>query len=148
MNFLVWPVCMAQLQSYYFANLVLHSIPSPCYLSLVTFVPFLLQPAAMFKVLRESPPIPDSMSPDGKDFLHCCFRRNPAERPSASKLLEHRFLKNVQQLDVLSCTKAVHGMKLTVNCSSTLLSTPPLTPTQHQTIWLQILWLIRPSCFI
>ncbi|KAM7510341.1 hypothetical protein LguiB_009216 [Lonicera macranthoides] len=69
--------------------------------------------AAMFKVLRESPPIPDSMSPEGKDFLRCCFRRNPAERPSASKLLEHRFLKNVQQLDVLSCTKAVHGMKLT-----------------------------------
>ncbi|VFQ70378.1 unnamed protein product [Cuscuta campestris] len=54
-------------------------------------------PAAMFKVLRESPPIPDSLSPEGKDFLQCCFRRNPAERPTASMLLEHQFVKNLHQ---------------------------------------------------
>ncbi|VFQ69243.1 unnamed protein product [Cuscuta campestris] len=70
-------------------------------------------PAAMFKVLRESPPIPDSLSPKGKDFLQCCFRRNPAERPTASMLLEHQFVKNlhksclphgIQSLDVLKLT--------------------------------------------
>ncbi|KAA8547223.1 hypothetical protein F0562_003913 [Nyssa sinensis] len=69
--------------------------------------------AAMFKVLRETPPIPKTLSSEGKDFLHCCFHRNPAERPSASMLLEHRFLKNSQQLDVPSCTWALSGMKLT-----------------------------------
>uniref|UniRef100_A0A7C8YD49 Mitogen-activated protein kinase kinase kinase n=1 Tax=Opuntia streptacantha TaxID=393608 RepID=A0A7C8YD49_OPUST len=58
--------------------------------------------AAMFKVLKESPPIPETLSPEGKDFLQCCFRRNPAERPPASKLLEHPFLRNSQQLDVSS----------------------------------------------
>nr|CAB3498088.1 unnamed protein product [Digitaria exilis] len=51
-------------------------------------------PAAMFKVLRTDPPIPDTLSPEGKDFLRCCFKRNPAERPTASKLLEHSFIQN------------------------------------------------------
>ncbi|CAO2149058.1 unnamed protein product [Urochloa humidicola] len=49
-------------------------------------------PAAMFKVLHTDPPIPDNLSPEGKDFLRCCFKRNPAERPTASKLLEHPFI--------------------------------------------------------
>ncbi|KAI3713063.1 hypothetical protein L1987_71634 [Smallanthus sonchifolius] len=49
-------------------------------------------PAAMFKVMQETPPIPETMSPDGKDFLRSCFIRNPAERPTASMLLEHKFL--------------------------------------------------------
>ncbi|XP_024974916.1 mitogen-activated protein kinase kinase kinase 5-like [Cynara cardunculus var. scolymus] len=56
-------------------------------------------PAAMFKVIKETPPIPETMSSDGKDFLRCCFVRNPAERPTANMLLEHRFLKNSSQLD-------------------------------------------------
>ncbi|KAK9036305.1 hypothetical protein V6N11_078311 [Hibiscus sabdariffa] len=49
--------------------------------------------AAMFKVMKDTPPIPETLSPEGKDFLRCCFRRNPAERPTASMLLEHRFVK-------------------------------------------------------
>ncbi|XWS29382.1 hypothetical protein CRYUN_Cryun24cG0024900 [Craigia yunnanensis] len=53
--------------------------------------------AAMFKVMRDTPPIPETLSPEGKDFLRCCFRRNPAERPSASMLLEHRFVKSSPQ---------------------------------------------------
>ncbi|CAN6297674.1 unnamed protein product [Urochloa humidicola] len=51
-------------------------------------------PAAMFKVLRTDPPIPDNLSSEGKDFLRCCFKRNPAERPTANKLLEHPFIQN------------------------------------------------------
>uniref|UniRef100_A0A0A8Y9G4 Protein kinase domain-containing protein n=1 Tax=Arundo donax TaxID=35708 RepID=A0A0A8Y9G4_ARUDO len=50
-------------------------------------------PAAMFKVMRTDPPVPDNLSPEGKDFLRCCFKRNPAERPTASKLLEHPFIQ-------------------------------------------------------
>ncbi|KAL8044430.1 hypothetical protein ABFX02_08G046100 [Erythranthe guttata] len=50
--------------------------------------------AALFKVLKETPPIPQIMSAEGKDFLQCCFRRNPAERPTASQLLDHPFLSN------------------------------------------------------
>lgn len=81
----------------------------------------LIKAAAMFKVMRDTPAIPDSLSPEGKDFLRCCFQRNPAERPSASVLLEHRFLKNSQQPDVPSCSLSFSGMKLTVSymCHST-----------------------------
>ncbi|XP_074305203.1 mitogen-activated protein kinase kinase kinase 5 isoform X2 [Silene latifolia] len=69
--------------------------------------------AAMFKVLKESPAIPETLSSEGKDFLNCCFRRNPADRPSASKLLEHSFLKNYQQLDVPNFGPTLSFNKLT-----------------------------------
>ncbi|KAF8023762.1 hypothetical protein BT93_F1069 [Corymbia citriodora subsp. variegata] len=49
--------------------------------------------AAMFKVIRSAPPIPETLSAEGKDFLQCCFCRQPAERPSAAMLLEHAFLQ-------------------------------------------------------
>ncbi|KAK9129616.1 hypothetical protein Sjap_010103 [Stephania japonica] len=68
--------------------------------------------AAMFKVMKESPPIPESLSPAGKEFLQCCFRRNPAERPSASMLLEHRFLRSSHQPEGLGCTQPFSGMRI------------------------------------
>ncbi|CAH1415928.1 unnamed protein product [Lactuca virosa] len=71
-------------------------------------------PAAMFKVMKETPPIPESMSPEGKSFLHCCFIRNPAERPTATMLLEHRFLNNSSQLDIPASTNSPNRMTLTV----------------------------------
>lgn len=61
----------------------------------------------MFKVMKDLPPIPETLSSEGKDFLRCCFRRNPAERPTAAVLLEHRFLKNSQPQDVQSVTPSV-----------------------------------------
>ena len=76
------------------------------------------QAAAMFKVLKDSPPIPETLSSEGKDFLQRCFRRNPAERPTAAMLLEHRFLKNSQQVDVPSCTQALSGISLMVNINT------------------------------
>ncbi|XP_052196187.1 mitogen-activated protein kinase kinase kinase 5 isoform X2 [Diospyros lotus] len=74
--------------------------------------------AAMFKVLRETPPIPEMLSAEGKDFLRRCFCRNPAQRPTANKLLEHPFLKNSQHLDVPSCIQSLNGMKLTDKAES------------------------------
>nr|AIT52927.1 mitogen-activated protein kinase kinase kinase 5.1 [Brassica napus] len=74
--------------------------------------------AAMFKVMRDSPPVPESMSPEGKEFLRLCFQRNPAERPTASILLEHRFLKNSVQStsprnsDVSNCSHILNGMNI------------------------------------
>lgn len=55
--------------------------------------------AAMFRALKENPPMPESLSSEGKDFLRCCFRRNPAERPKATALLDHPFVKTSQQPD-------------------------------------------------
>lgn len=59
--------------------------------------------------MKDTPPIPETLSPEGKDFLRCCFVRNPAERPTAPALLEHRFLKNAQQPDVTHSMQSYNG---------------------------------------
>lgn len=83
---------------------------------------FLLQPAAMFKVLHKTPPIPDSLSSEGKDFLQKCFRRNPAERPTAAILLEHAFIRNASYYNAHGAiSPAISAMKISV-CSSLFLS--------------------------
>nr|XP_027077691.1 mitogen-activated protein kinase kinase kinase 5 [Coffea arabica] len=74
--------------------------------------------AAMFRVLKETPPIPENLSAEGKDFLRCCFRRNPAERASASTLLEHRFVTTSHPPDILSCSLSLSGMKLRDDANS------------------------------
>ncbi|CAI0429752.1 unnamed protein product [Linum tenue] len=66
--------------------------------------------AAMFKVMRDTPPVPETLSADGKDFLLWCFKRNPAERPSASLLLEHRWLKQLHDVPP-SSTPQINGPK-------------------------------------
>ncbi|KAI9071818.1 hypothetical protein K1719_046222 [Acacia pycnantha] len=40
----------------------------------------------------EIPHIPEELCEEGKDFLKRCFRRKPADRPSAKELLEHLFV--------------------------------------------------------
>ncbi|XP_027355560.1 mitogen-activated protein kinase kinase kinase 5-like [Abrus precatorius] len=58
-------------------------------------------PQAMFKVLHKSPDIPETLSSEGQDFLQQCFRRNPADRPSAATLLTHVFVQNLHDQDVV-----------------------------------------------
>ncbi|XAR53642.1 Mitogen-activated protein kinase kinase kinase [Bertholletia excelsa] len=57
--------------------------------------------AAMFKIgnSKDLPAIPDHLSDDGKDFVRQCLQRNPQDRPSAARLLEHRFVKNAIPLE-------------------------------------------------
>uniref|UniRef100_A0A803L087 mitogen-activated protein kinase kinase kinase n=1 Tax=Chenopodium quinoa TaxID=63459 RepID=A0A803L087_CHEQI len=40
-----------------------------------------------------APPIPDTLSKDGRDFIQQCLRVNPNDRPTAAELLEHSFLR-------------------------------------------------------
>ncbi|XP_024167721.1 mitogen-activated protein kinase kinase kinase 5 isoform X1 [Rosa chinensis] len=63
-------------------------------------------PQAMFKVLHRTPDIPEKLSAEGKEFLSLCFKRNPAERPSAKKLLDHPFVRNSNDQNVSSYTRA------------------------------------------
>ncbi|CAN4092764.1 unnamed protein product [Withania somnifera] len=71
---------------------------------------------AMFGVLNKSPPIPEKLSSEGRDFLQCCFQRKPADRPSAMMLLEHSFLRNTSSLEhrvtVAGCSEDSRAMKL------------------------------------
>ncbi|KAL2348416.1 hypothetical protein Fmac_002416 [Flemingia macrophylla] len=68
--------------------------------------------AAMFKFMKDTPPIPETLSADGKDFLRLCFMRNPAERPTAIMLLDHRFLKCLQEEGVPSSMQLYNGTNL------------------------------------
>jgi serine/threonine protein kinase len=62
----------------------------------------------MFKVLHRSPDIPKTLSPEGQDFLEQCFRRNPAERPSAAMLLTHAFVQNLHDQDIIVHSQVCH----------------------------------------
>ncbi|XP_042416150.1 mitogen-activated protein kinase kinase kinase 5-like [Zingiber officinale] len=69
-------------------------------------------PQAMFKVLQKDPPIPETLSSEGKNFLQRCFHRNPAERPTANMLLEHPFLRNANHYNLHGSLHAFAGIKL------------------------------------
>ncbi|CAK7347605.1 unnamed protein product [Dovyalis caffra] len=73
------------------------------------------QAQAMFKILYKDPPIPDALSPEGKDFLRRCFRRNPVERPSAMMLLEHPFVCKSGDLNVSASREPVPTVNLLDN---------------------------------
>ncbi|GER51021.1 serine/threonine protein kinase, partial [Striga asiatica] len=55
--------------------------------------------AAMFKIgnSKELPTIPEHLSNEGKEFVKLCLQRNPQHRPTATQLLEHSFVKNLEK---------------------------------------------------
>lgn len=57
--------------------------------------------AAIFKIgnSKEVPAIPYHLSDEGKDFVRQCLQRNPLHRPTASKLLEHPFVKSTAPME-------------------------------------------------
>jgi serine/threonine protein kinase len=56
---------------------------------------------AIFCVVQEpSPPIPDNIPEDAKDFLHKCFVKDPNERCSALELLQHPWIVNCKFANV------------------------------------------------
>ncbi|XP_074436409.1 mitogen-activated protein kinase kinase kinase 4 isoform X12 [Larus michahellis] len=61
----------------------------------------------MYKVgMGHKPPIPDKVSPEGKDFLCHCLESDPKMRWTASQLLDHPFVKVCL---LALATKAVDG---------------------------------------
>jgi serine/threonine protein kinase len=71
----------------------------------------------MFKVLHKDPPIPENLSQEGKDFLQLCFKRNPAERPTATELLDHPFIRNSSHYSKHGSIHAFAGIKVHVSLS-------------------------------
>ncbi|KAF8023767.1 hypothetical protein BT93_F1073 [Corymbia citriodora subsp. variegata] len=61
--------------------------------TLPTIFVSLFSAQAIFKVMLSSLAIPKTLYAEGKDFLQCCFRRQPAKRPSPAMLREHAFLQ-------------------------------------------------------
>ncbi|EPB85995.1 STE/STE11/CDC15 protein kinase [Mucor circinelloides 1006PhL] len=53
----------------------------------------LLAMSAMFHIVEdEYPPFPDDISPDMKNFLICCFQKNPNDRKSSLELQHHEWI--------------------------------------------------------
>lgn len=55
------------------------------------------QMAALVKIglSQETPPLPEQVSSECKDFLNLCVQRDPAERLSATEMLQHPWLSTV-----------------------------------------------------
>ncbi|KAH9321731.1 hypothetical protein KI387_016370, partial [Taxus chinensis] len=86
--------------------------------------------AAMFKIgnSKELPAIPEHLSEEGKNFVRLCLQRNPSNRPTAAKLLEHPFVKNAAPFVKLDRgTKALETEAL----SSSANGSKALNSTQH-----------------
>ncbi|PWA73533.1 mitogen-activated protein kinase kinase kinase YODA [Artemisia annua] len=76
--------------------------------TLLLFITQLSDLATMFKVMKETPPIPKTLSTNVKYFLRCCFVRNSVERPTARMLLTHRFVNNLTHQDVSTSTNLIN----------------------------------------
>eukprot|EP00013_Stygamoeba_regulata_P011760 CAMPEP_0177683942 /NCGR_PEP_ID=MMETSP0447-20121125/32127_1 /TAXON_ID=0 /ORGANISM="Stygamoeba regulata, Strain BSH-02190019" /LENGTH=447 /DNA_ID=CAMNT_0019193677 /DNA_START=204 /DNA_END=1543 /DNA_ORIENTATION=- len=53
---------------------------------------------ALLEIIKRPPPTlehPKEWSAEFNDFLKTCLKKNPADRPSASKLLQHPFIRNI-----------------------------------------------------
>ena len=96
------------------------------------------QPAAMFKVLNKDPPIPDNLSSEGKDFLRGCFKRNPVERPTAIKLLEHPFIQNSNHFSQNASTHSLAGMKSPVSFRPRVLCAPEFQDFRSRALTLHV----------
>jgi len=61
---------------------------------------------AMFAIAssEEPPAIPDTLSAEAHGFVGLCFKRNPIERPNATELLKHPFVKDTCQIPKLTHT--------------------------------------------
>lgn len=59
---------------------------------------------AIFMIPTKPPPTvkePDKFSPEFSDFISRCLVKNPEERPSATELLQHKFLRLAKSMNVL-----------------------------------------------
>jgi serine/threonine protein kinase len=54
----------------------------------------LLAMSAMFRIVEdEYPPLPENISQEMKDFLQCCFQKDPDQRSSSKELQQHVWIK-------------------------------------------------------
>lgn len=88
--------------------------------------------AAIFKIgnSKDIPEIPDHLSKDAKSFVRLCLQRNLSERPTASHLLEHPFIRE-------QTTTRISNIKLTKDAFPYAFdgSRTPVKPSRTLTIF-------------
>ena len=59
--------------------------------------PYLFLPPikAMYKIVSEEPPTVTGFSPQLKDFISCCLKKNPNERYTSAQLLKHPLITSI-----------------------------------------------------
>ena len=75
--------------------------------------------SAMIKIVKDAGafPLPEGISPELTNFLNLCFLRNPDERPSATQLLEHIWLKKMSNQQKLG---KIMSLKLPQEVTNTI----------------------------
>ncbi len=66
---------------------------------------------AMYAIGNEEKPVPElpaEYSQRARDFVRLCLVRDPEQRPSASQLLEHKFLKCTEKILSKSSVKTLN----------------------------------------
>eukprot|EP00457_Paulinella_chromatophora_P000887 gb/GEZN01000888.1/.p1 GENE.gb/GEZN01000888.1/~~gb/GEZN01000888.1/.p1 ORF type:complete len:1118 (-),score=151.66 gb/GEZN01000888.1/:33-3386(-) len=77
------------------------------------------QMPALFKIVQDDhPPLPDDISPALNDFMLQCFAKNPFNRPTASKLLKHPWLKEIEDTDATQQAVAAAGAGNNANANA------------------------------
>ncbi|CAO3650644.1 unnamed protein product [Cunninghamella blakesleeana] len=78
----------------------------------------LISMSAMFRIVEdEYPPLPDNITDEMRDFLLCCFQKNPDDRPTANILKEHPWLKLYPQANNNNSLKSANS-KMSIASSS------------------------------
>jgi serine/threonine protein kinase len=70
----------------------------------------LLAMSAMFRIVEdEYPPLPENISSEMKDFLLCCFQKDPNQRSSSKELQQHDWIKKNQRKTSASTKRRSRG---------------------------------------
>ncbi|KAI8138852.1 kinase-like domain-containing protein [Fennellomyces sp. T-0311] len=71
----------------------------------------LIAMSAMFRIVEDNyPPLPGNISQDMHSFLLCCFQKNPEERPTATQLKEHTWIRTNQRRMKKNNQSSTHGI--------------------------------------
>ncbi|KAI7850692.1 kinase-like domain-containing protein [Circinella umbellata] len=67
--------------------------------------------SAMFRIVEDNyPPLPSNISQDMHSFLLCCFQKDPKERPTATQLKEHSWIRANQRRLKKNNQSSTHGI--------------------------------------
>jgi serine/threonine protein kinase len=66
----------------------------------------------MFRIVEDDyPPLPPNISQDMKDFLLCCFQKDPEQRSSSKELQSHTWIQKNQKATTKRESTATTGKK-------------------------------------